>query len=275
MKQRVITALVLTPLAIAVILLLPTSGFACVMAALALLGMHEWTRLAGLQSQTTRIAALLVVAAMLGIFWWARDTRAWWLVIAAGALWWLVATAWLRRFSFAAAPTRGNITLKLLAGALTIVPAWTALLEIHAQPTQGPYWALLAVALVWAADTFAFLAGRRWGSKRLAPRISPGKTTAGAWGGLAGAMAIAVAGGWALQQRGMALLALAMLAALVVGASIVGDLFESLLKRHAGVKDSGTLFPGHGGLLDRMDSLFAALPFFALGKLALDLVVQP
>lgn len=275
MKQRVITALVLTPLAIAVIVLLPTPAFACIMAVLALLGMHEWARLAGLQSQPGRIVALLAGAALLGTVWWARDTAAWLLVIAAGALWWLVAMAWLRRFSFAAAPTRGNIALKLLVGALTIVPSWAALLEVHSQPAQGPYWALLAVALVWAADTFAFLAGRRWGSTRLAPRISPGKTRAGAWGGLAAAMAVAVAGGWALQQRGVALLALALLAAVVVGASIVGDLFESLIKRHAGVKDSGTLFPGHGGLLDRMDSLFAALPFFALGKLALDLVSQP
>lgn len=275
MKQRVITALVLTPLAIAVVVLLPTPAFACVMAVLGLLGMYEWARLAGLQSQPARIATLLAGAAMLALVWWARDTQAWWMIIAAGVLWWLLAMAWLRRFSFAAAPTRANIALKLLAGALTIVPAWAALLEIHSQPAHGPYWALLAVALVWAADTFAFLAGRRWGSTRLAPRISPGKTTAGAWGGLAGAMILALAGGWALQLRGVALLALAVLAAVVVGASIIGDLFESLMKRHAGVKDSGTLFPGHGGLLDRMDSLFAALPFFAAGKLILDLLVQP
>jgi phosphatidate cytidylyltransferase len=124
---------------------------------------------------------------------------------------------------------------------------------------------------VWVADTAAYFAGKRYGTRKLAPRISPNKTTAGAWGALAGAAALALAAGLLLGERGLALAALVGLALLVVGASIAGDLFESLLKRQAGVKDSGTLFPGHGGLLDRFDSLFAAIPVFAAGKALLDL----
>jgi phosphatidate cytidylyltransferase len=132
-------------------------------------------------------------------------------------------------------------------------------------------WALYALVLVWGADTFAYLAGSRWGTTKLAPKISPGKTVAGVYGALAGSALIAVIGGWLLDVRGMTLLALVVLAMISVLFSIVGDLFESLIKRHASVKDSGSLFPGHGGVCDRLDGAFAALPIFVLGKAALGL----
>ncbi|HQX25208.1 MAG TPA: phosphatidate cytidylyltransferase, partial [Pseudomonadota bacterium] len=130
---------------------------------------------------------------------------------------------------------------------------------------------LFVVLLVWCADVCAYFAGRRYGKARLAPRISPGKTVAGVYGALLGSIAFAVAAGTLLGARGGGLAALVALALVTVGVSIVGDLYESLIKRHSQVKDSGTLFPGHGGVFDRFDSLFAALPVFAAGKWLLGL----
>jgi len=132
-------------------------------------------------------------------------------------------------------------------------------------------WTLLALVIVWVADIGAYFSGRSFGKRKLAPQISPGKTWAGAYGALVSGVLVTTLGGWLLDVRGAQLLALGLLAAITVGASIVGDLLESLMKRHAQVKDSGTMIPGHGGLMDRLDSVFAALPVFAAGLLLLGL----
>ena len=270
-KQRTLTALVLAPIAVAIIAFLPTPGLALIIAAMCLVAVWEWTRLAGIGVQPWRIALAALNAVFFAVLWPLRDDPVAWCVIGAGVAWWLVSLLWLRAFSYAAAPTRENALIKMVACELSVLPAWLALMKLHGQPPHGHAWALLAVMLIWAADTAAYFAGRRFGTRKLSPRISPNKTTAGAWGALAGAGALALAGGWLLDLRGVALVALVALSLLVVAASIVGDLFESLLKRQANVKDSGALFPGHGGLLDRLDSLFAALPVFAAGKALLDL----
>jgi phosphatidate cytidylyltransferase len=270
-KQRVITALLITPLAIALILLLPSTVFAFVIAGLCLMATWEWTRMSGMRSRPLRAALLAVCAFALLLLWYYANATAGWITIVAGCIWWFFALAWLRHFSYAAAPTRENITIKLIAGALAILPAWTAMMQLHRSQGSPHTWALYALVLVWAADTFAYLAGRRWGNAKLAPKISPGKTIAGVYGALAGSALVALIGGWLLDVRGASLAGLLMLALIVVAFSVVGDLFESLIKRHGNVKDSGTLFPGHGGVFDRLDGVFAALPFFAVGKFLLGL----
>ncbi|MBS0557341.1 MAG: CDP-archaeol synthase [Proteobacteria bacterium] len=269
MKQRVVTALLLAPLAIALILLLPTPAFAVIIAGLCLLAAWEWTRLSGLRDRRWRGVLLAVAALAFLALWHWRDHAAITAIITAGAVWWVVALAWLGHISFAAAPTRENARLKLAAGVFVIFPAWIALMRLHGDPALGHWWALFALMLGWAADTFAYLAGMRWGRRKLAPAISPGKTWAGVYGGLAATAVVAAIGGWLLDVRGLTLCALVVLGLLCVCFSIVGDLFESLIKRHAGVKDSGALFPGHGGVFDRLDGIFALLPLFALGKLLL------
>ena len=271
MKKRIITALLVTPIAILLILLLPTAALAILIGGLCLIALWEWTRLSGMRSRPWRGALVGLAGVLMLALWCWRGSIFWWLLIAAGAVWWFIAIAWLRRFSFAAAPTRENVALKVLTGALAMLPAWTALMEMHGAQPAPHTWALYALTLVWSADTFAYLAGSRWGTTKLAPKISPGKTIAGVYGALAGSALIAVAGGWALHVRDITLLPLVALALLSVALSIVGDLFESLIKRHAGVKDSGSLFPGHGGVADRLDGIFAALPIFALGKALLGL----
>ncbi|MFP4131728.1 MAG: phosphatidate cytidylyltransferase, partial [Thiohalospira sp.] len=148
------------------------------------------------------------------------------------------------------------------AGLVALIPAWFSLVHLHGT-TDGPWWVLALMFLIWGADTGAYFAGRALGRHRLAPSVSPGKTWEGAIGGLALALlagtAVAMAAGLAIPTG------FSLVAAVTVAASVVGDLGESLLKRAADRKDSGTLFPGHGGVLDRVDSLLAATPVFVLG----------
>ena len=125
---------------------------------------------------------------------------------------------------------------------------------------------MLGLTMVWAADSCAYFVGVRWGRRKLIPHVSPGKTWAGLWGGVIGALAVGLGGASLVGVKPDQLPLMAALALLTVAASVVGDLFESLMKRHSGYKDSGTLIPGHGGVLDRIDSLLAALPVLWIAK---------
>jgi phosphatidate cytidylyltransferase len=267
--QRTLTALLLTPLVILIILLSSTAVFALIAAIAFLAALWEWTRLSGLKNPLLQAVWLVLAAVAFGLLWCARATALTSLLVAMGVAWWVLACLWLRHFAFGAAPTRENLLLKLLAGGFVVFPAWVALVSIHGRPLHGHWWTLLALVIVWAADIGAYFSGRAFGKRKLAPQISPGKTWAGAYGALAAGVVVTMIGGWVLDVRGLQLLALALLAAITVSASIVGDLIESLMKRHAQVKDSGTMVPGHGGLMDRLDSVFAALPVFAAGLMLL------
>ncbi|HHW4682254.1 MAG TPA: phosphatidate cytidylyltransferase, partial [Xylella sp.] len=165
--------------------------------------------------------------------------------------------------------------LKLTTGTLAVIPAWCALVLLHSgdkhgsefqEGIHGHMWLLTAQATVWAADSGAYFAGRLLGKHKLAPRISPNKTLEGGFGGMVAGLATASAFGLLNGVSTPQLPALLLVALVTILASVIGDLFESLLKRHAGVKDSGSMIPGHGGVLDRIDSTLAALPVFALGK---------
>ncbi|MGQ0798825.1 MAG: phosphatidate cytidylyltransferase [Pseudomarimonas sp.] len=264
-----ITALVMAPLAIALILMAPTVWFMAVLTIALLLGLWEWTRLIDIRTRPARAAVLLLnigLMAMLALHGW---PQAFMVVTAVGAASWLLVCLWLFQPRFASSPA--GQPLKLLAGSMMIIPTWCAIALLHADAPLGPGWALFGLMLVWAADTFAYFAGSRIGGPKLAPRISPGKTWAGFWGGLVGACVICVPAVPLLGLAWSRLPVLMGLALVVALASVVGDLFESLIKRQAGAKDSGTLIPGHGGVLDRIDSVVAALPVFVVGKLLLGL----
>jgi phosphatidate cytidylyltransferase len=267
--QRVLTALVLVPLALLIIFMPSSLWFGLICALVFLAALWEWTQLSGLKNLSIRIAVLAVAAVIFVLLWRWHGTALTPLVLAAGVIWWMLACLWLRHFAFAAAPTHENRALKTLAGALVIFPTWIAALSLHERVPHGHWWTLLALVIVWCADIGAYFSGRMFGKRKLAPQISPGKTWAGAYGALAAGALVGLVGAWLLDVRGIALLGIGLLALLTVAASIVGDLIESLMKRHAQVKDSGTIFPGHGGLMDRMDSVFAALPVFAAGLLLL------
>ena len=275
LNQRTITGLILAPIGIAAVLFLPTAALAAFTSLTVLVAMWEWTRMSGFTSRPMRSAIVALVVLALVVLWLLRNDAASGYVIVAGGIWWIVAFGWLRNFSFGAAPTRENAAIKLAAGLLATLPAWIALTKLHGDPRGGPGWTLLAMMLVSVADTAAYFTGRRFGKAKLCPQISPNKTIAGVYGALASGAILSAIGGWILDVRGLAWLALIALALVTVIASIIGDLFESLVKRQAGVKDSGTLFPGHGGMFDRLDGMFAALPVFALGKALLDLAFGP
>ncbi len=275
LKQRTITGLVLAPIGIAAVLFLPTAALAVFTGVTVLVAMWEWTRMSGFASRPVRSGVVALVVLALFALWAARDETLIWYLIIVGNVFWIVAFLWLRNFSFGAAPTRENAAIKLVAGLLATLPAWVALTRLHSDPRGGPGWALLAMMLVSVADTAAYYTGSRYGKAKLCPQISPNKTIAGVYGALASGAILSAIGGWLLHLRGLAWLALIALALVTVIASIIGDLFESLIKRQAGVKDSGTLFPGHGGMFDRLDGMFAALPVFALGKALLDIAFGP
>ena len=272
-RIRLLAALVMAPLAIAAILLLPTPWMMVLAAVLFLGGLWEWFDLAEIEDTLARSVLLVAhLALMVAIVWASRSSTGPTLVLfqlasVIGVVWWLLALLWLGSYQFASDHATHARAFKLAAGALSVIPAWCALAWIHASTPNGHHWLLVALVIVWAADTGAYFVGRKLGRHKLAPRISPNKTIEGLAGGvIAGVVAgvgIAwlVAGAQAAQLPAVALVALA-----AVLFSVVGDLFESLLKRHAGVKDSGHLIPGHGGILDRIDGVLAALPVFALGK---------
>lgn len=277
-RTRVIAALVMAPLAIAAVLLLPTQWMVALAAVVVLGGLWEWLRLAGvddgLARSTLLIANLLLILAL--VWASASDPNGSMVLLklfcVAAVIGWLLVAIWLRHPQFASAPDARSRMIKLTAGTLVMVPAWCALGLIHAGEPNGHRWLLLALAIVWAADTGAYFAGRRFGGKlfkerRLAPRISPNKTIEGLLGGLLLAVVVGVVCAPLAGAAANQLPAVALVALLAAGFSVLGDLFESLLKRHAGVKDSGNLIPGHGGLLDRLDGVLAALPVFAVGKI--------
>lgn len=267
LRQRVLTAVVLVPAAVAAILWLPNLGFALATGAVVLAGGWEWSRLAGWTDSVTRVAYLLGLVVVLLAAALLLQAGGLNVLLALGAAWWLLALGLVVRYQRTGRGLTPSPGLRALAGDLILVPAWAALVALHGQEARGPAWVLFLVALVWLADIGAFFVGRRWGRRKLAVRVSPGKSWEGVAGGvlaaLAGAAAAVVLAGEPLHQVPI----LFVLVVVTVAASVLGDLTESLFKREAGLKDSGGLLPGHGGVLDRIDSLLAAAPVFVLGLL--------
>lgn len=274
LKQRVITAVVLAVVAIAAISLLPPLGLAWLFGAAVLVAMWEWSRLADLRAPAWRAAyctlgALLLIglAKFTGLPGAVPQLDRLRDLLAVAVLWWAIALLWVKGYPGSAA-LWGTTALRMVMGLLTLLPAWLALMLLRVQP-HGQLLILFLVALVAAADIGAFFAGRALGRHKLAPRVSPGKSWEGLAGGVVGALLFALLV-WSLAGRGgqwLTLPALLAIATATVLASVLGDLAESMVKRHCGVKDSGSLLPGHGGVLDRLDSLTAAAPVFALGLL--------
>ena len=262
--QRILTALALGPLVLAAVLWLPTGWLALALALVVLLGAWEWTSLAGVSSPLARFGYLGAVTLGFAVLWQVHVVGWGPYLIAPVVLGWLGVALYLARV--AEIPRAEGTDLGLLAlGLLVLLGPWLALLDLDAVQPNGPLLVLCLLLLIWAADTAAYFAGRRWGRVKLAPALSPGKTRAGAYAALAAAAACGVVlAGW-LRVGPRQGLALVLICVVTVVASVAGDLFESLLKRRRGLKDSGRLLPGHGGMLDRIDSMTAAAPVFTLG----------
>ena len=266
LKQRLITALILISVLLWALFAWPQPAFAIFLGVFILVGAWEWTALCGLQKLPVRLLYLALVA-MAGGFLIVTPSLTLPLM-AIAVLWWLwifielVAYPDVRRGFLASLPG------KLMSGFVLLLPAWIALLTLRAQSPQGEWLALFLLLIVWAADTGAYFAGHRWGKTKLALHISPGKTWEGVAGGLVTVLVLALAAGiYGAHYTGAPLAGWVALALVTGFVSVLGDLFESRVKRAAGVKDSGVLFPGHGGVLDRIDAFTAAAPLFTLAWL--------
>lgn len=262
LRQRVITALILLPLVIGAIVFGPHWLVMALLGAGMLAAAFEWARLAGIRHRVWTLAyAALPGIIALAVWFWGSRTSGLYAVFCAALAWWLLALVLIVRHP------RLPPWFVALAGVLTIAAAWLAAAHLYYSSEDGPRRLLFLLALVWAADIGAYFAGRLWGRYKLAPAVSPGKTWEGVLGGLlfSGAAAYGGALWFGLPPAVFILLCLA-----VAALSVVGDLTESLFKRQAGLKDSGSLLPGHGGILDRLDSFLAAAPAFALALIWLE-----
>jgi phosphatidate cytidylyltransferase len=263
LKQRVITALILLAIILGVILLLPPLGFQVFVALCIALGAWEWSRLSGVENTAGRgayTAAMLVL--MYALLQAAPTSHS--LLLRAGAIWWLLALVFVCVYPRATALWHRTARL-LPLGFIVLLPGWAALVYLRSLE-QYVFYILLLLLIVAAADTGAYFAGRAFGKHKLAPVVSPNKTWEGFIGGqVAACIVLWLAVATPQLQLTLAQVVVATVATLVLAsASVIGDLFESMLKRQAGAKDSGTLLPGHGGVLDRIDSLTAALPVYSL-----------
>lgn len=269
LKQRIITALVLAPIFVFGLFFLPPTGFAAFTGVVLTIGAWEWANMSGLTKGPARILYALVLAAAMGLAMVVLGDDSTIPVLWIVALWWLVALVLVVRYPSATGIWKAP-ALRLLMGLPVLVGAWLGLNYLRAgdfslgRMDNNLLLILFAFCVVWIADIGAYFAGRAWGKRKLAPRVSPGKSWAGVFGGLASAVGlgllVAFLAGCTLAET-LALLFIVAVTALV---SVLGDLYESMLKRFRGIKDSSQLLPGHGGILDRVDSLTAALPVFAL-----------
>ncbi|WP_028024343.1 phosphatidate cytidylyltransferase [Enterovibrio calviensis] len=275
LKQRVLTASVLAPLVIAGIFFLPFQLFIIAVAGVTLLGHWEWTKFVVTSS---RLGAFFVPAAVLlssafllplselGMNLSTFNAGA---IALIGALWWLVATGMVLKYPKATGWWANSAPLQQVFGVLTLVPfLWSVLLlrayHYELDPFLGAKLVLTVCLLVWAADTGAYFSGKRFGKRKMAPSVSPNKTVEGLIGGLIASVAVTLAAANYFSIPFSSLPMLGVVALVTSFASVLGDLAESMFKRVAGVKDSGSILPGHGGILDRIDSLTAAFPVFTV-----------
>lgn len=268
--QRVVTALVLLPPLLGLVWFAPTSAVYAVLCVAGLGIAWEWAGLMGLPAGGRRWAYVALTAALLALAWAGRMFWAW-LAVAALA-WWVASLVLLAGYPENLKGRRPGAVPMGILGQFLVVPTLLAVAVLHSMP-DGALRLLYFLFLVFAADVGAFLAGRNLGRHKLAPQVSPGKTVEGAIGGLLLCAVWALtAGSYAFGAASPETVAKIVALSVVVAAlSIVGDLNESMFKRIAGVKDSGTLLPGHGGVLDRVDSILAAAPAMALGVYLLGL----
>ena len=260
LDRRVPTAVGIVAVVVGAVCLAPTELLAILLGALFIFAAREWDGLVGAQGDQWGVT--IGVALGIPLLWLAPAAVSCFLTVIA-AIWWLLAARWVLHFPASLPADRPLRARKRLAGMLSLLPAYAAMLALHGGSANGAALLLLLFVIVWAADTGAFVCGKLIGRRKLLASVSPGKT----WEGLVGGVVLTIPALWVagelagLSLGGQQVLMLAIPVALM---SVVGDLTVSMFKRHARVKDSGRLLPGHGGLLDRIDSLIAAAPIFLL-----------
>lgn len=274
LKLRILTALILGPLIIWSVLAFSHQAIAIELGVFLVLAAWEWARISGLKTNFARILYAAGVAALLGLVSLVLHERPAWLIhgLYIATAWWLFSSVFVIRFRKTAEElpvvfARPDVALNLVAGVFILSGAFIGITGLHQAAQYGATYILVLLLLIWVADSAAYFAGKRFGRHKLARYVSPGKT----WEGVAGAalaiVLFSVISGYVLSFEPREVLLFTVVALITLAFSILGDLIESLFKRRAGVKDSSRLLPGHGGILDRIDSLMAAAPVFFLGLL--------
>lgn len=270
LKQRIITALILVAVFFGALFYLPLPLFHVMVATAVLIAAWEWSNLAGLNHYAARAGYVLATAGLLLLLGLLTDLLAdqpdaAWLqrILIVGSAWWAVALLWVQGYP-SSALIWGSRPSRMVMGWLVLAPAWLAICYLRTEPL-GPWLVIMVVGIVAGADIGGYFVGRRFGRRKLAVKVSPGKSWEGFWGGLAVNLVWTTALGLWLGDGQLGLLLAIIVPASLV--SVLGDLLESMLKRHRGIKDSSQLLPGHGGVLDRVDSITAAAPLMALGVL--------
>ena len=259
--QRILTAI---PLALAVIWLIlfqPTIVLLYVLLPIVFISGYEWARLGGVQSTLWRLVFALLVSAFC---WFCIEylSQYIYILLLLASVWWFVMPVFLKS---AQPQLKGSvISAKKLLVCFLLVPATIIAMYVVHSMDRGAEWLLYSMMLVWVADTGAYFSGKKFGKTKLAPNVSPGKTLEGLWGALFATGIYAVVAGYYFELAGNQWLMLIAMSCLLTILSVAGDLYESFLKREVGIKDSGNILPGHGGILDRVDGLLAVMPVFVV-----------
>jgi phosphatidate cytidylyltransferase len=259
LKQRIITGVILFLLVLAGLFYLPPQGFD--IAVMLVIAMAAW-EFSACYWHDHLVSRILFLGLLFCFLFGSQFVIATPILILAG-VWWLLAPVSLVTFSKRHSSHLQNKFLGYIVGLLIFVPCFVGMVEIYR--SFGVGYLLLVLFIVWAADIGAYFSGKYFGKRLLAPMISPKKTVEGVYGGLLVSSIVAVIGGAILHVHGIRWLSFITLALIAALWSVIGDLFESMIKRQADIKDSGHILPGHGGVYDRIDSLTAAIPIFALG----------
>lgn len=278
LKQRIITALILAPLALMAILFLPVFEFQLVIAGVVAIGAYEWAKMSGLDSRMSKSVYTLIALTICIFFaqvveqdliWYQGQLNAVYrYILGVSTLWWLMSLGMIIAYPKFCGFWRHSIVIRALFGLFTLIPTWVAVVSLRTSlyevdPLYGASLIFYVLGIVWAADIGAFFVGVKFGKHKLRPNVSPGKTLEGLLGGVAASFAIIAFAALHYQVEPSRIWLHIVIGGLTVGVSALGDLNESMFKRCAGIKDSGKILPGHGGVMDRIDSLTAAFPIFA------------
>ena len=266
LKQRIITALLLAPLIIWGIFALSAQAFSLALAVVVGLAAWEWAQLAGWRNVLSRLGYTLLIMVLLYLLSvLVQQQQVLMALFVIVLLWWVMKLVHLFSYRHRPLATEVHTLTALLSGLPVLIGTYFALALLRNSPHYGPAHIMMLMLLVWGADTAAYFAGRRFGKNKLLVSVSPGKSWEGVWGALLASLLLSLVGGFYFEFTASQLLLFMLVGLLTVVFSIVGDLNESYYKRRVGLKDSGKILPGHGGILDRIDSLTAAAPVYYFG----------
>ncbi len=280
LKQRILTALILAPLMIAAIFYLPLNYFSGLLLAIMAIGAWEWGPLMGFAQKRRRLAFVATNILLITLLWYFLPIEQLWLasmvpqkavvyLLWLAVAWWVLSAILTLLYPRCSQYWSGNRTIKGLFGWLTLVPTWLAFMllrssEYTSNSYHGAQLLMFLFLMVWSADVGAYFVGKSMGKHKLLPNVSPGKTLEGFLGGVVCACLLVGTAGYVMAWDSQQLAIVLLVTVLITSISVLGDLNESMFKRQAGVKDSGSILPGHGGVLDRIDSLTATAPIYAL-----------